>query len=97
MKNAAGYLDEIAYKWEQKDSIVYFDEFYSLNEDEKWRFPEVGLILSIPENKVIYLSEGMQDILGEVDNADFYLKDDMADKRWIMTKNGLKLYNRQSE
>ncbi len=97
MKNADSYLDEIKYKWEQKDSIVYFDEFYSLNEDEKWRFPEVELILSIPEDKVIYLSEGMQDILGEVDNTDFYLKDDMADKRWIMTKNGLKLYDRQSE
>ena len=97
MKNADSYLDEIEYQWDQEDSVLYFDQFFSLDEDDKWRFPQVELTLSIPENKIIYLSEGMQDILGDIDNIDFYIRDDMTDKKWIMTDRGLKLYGNQVE
>ncbi len=97
MKNADSYLDEIEYRWDQEDSVLYFDQFFSLDEDDKWRFPQVELTLSIPENKIIYISEGLQDILGDIDNIDFYIRDDMTDKKWIMTDRGLKLYGNPVE
>ena len=55
------------------------------------------LILKIPEDQVIYISEGMEDILGDVDNMDFYSEHDMVGKSWIMTRNGLKLFKNQAE
>jgi phage shock protein PspC (stress-responsive transcriptional regulator) len=97
MKNGNSYLDEIEYKWNQEDSIIYFDQFFSLDKDDKWRFPQVELTLSIPENKAIYLSEGMQDIIGDINSIDFYTIDDMIDKKWIMTDRGLKLYSSNVE
>ena len=92
MKNADSYLDRIEYDWEQNDSILYFDQFYTLDKEHKWRFPKVDLILKIPEGHVIYISEGMEDILDDVDNMDFYTEEDMVGKSWIMTRNGLKLF-----
>jgi phage shock protein PspC (stress-responsive transcriptional regulator) len=92
MENADDYLDKVEYEWEQKDSIFYFDQFYTVDKEYKWRFPKVELILKIPEDQIIYISEGMEDILGDVDNLDYYSEDDMTGKSWIMTENGLKLY-----
>ncbi len=92
MENADNYLDKLEYDWEQNDSTIYFDQFYTVDKKYKWRFPEVELILKIPQDQIIYISEGMEDILGDVDNLDYYWEGDMAGKSWIMTENGLKLY-----
>jgi len=97
MENADNYLDKIEYEWEQNDSALYFDQFYTVDKQYKWRFPEVELILKIPEDQIIYISEGMSDILGDVDNLDYYWEGDMAGKSWIMTENGLKLYKNLPE
>ncbi len=92
MENADNYLDKIEYQWEQNDSVLYFDQFYNVGKEYKWRFPKVELILKIPEGQVIYISEGMEDILGDVYNRDFYTERDMVGKSWIMTETGLKLF-----
>jgi phage shock protein PspC (stress-responsive transcriptional regulator) len=92
MENANIYLDKLEYEWEQNDSVLYFNQFYTVDKQYKWRFPKVELILRIPEDQIIYISEGMEDILGDVDNLDYYREGDMTGKSWIMTENGLKLY-----
>ncbi|UCH14357.1 MAG: PspC domain-containing protein [Bacteroidales bacterium] len=97
MQNADSYLDKLEYEWEQNDSILFFDHYYALDKEQKWRFPKVELILKIPEDQVIHISEGMEDILDDVDNMDFYSEDDMVGKSWIMTRNGLKLFKNQAE
>ena len=89
---AGNYLDELEYNWEQQDSILYFDQFFTIDKDKKWRFPKVELTLKIPENTIIYISRGMEDILHDIDNIHFYREDDMTGQRWIMTNRGLKLF-----
>jgi phage shock protein PspC (stress-responsive transcriptional regulator) len=92
MENADNYLDKLEYGWEQNDSIIYFDQFYAVDKEYKWRFPKVELILKIPEDQVVYISEGMEEMLDDVDNLDYYWEGDMTGKSWIMTEKGLKLY-----
>ncbi len=94
LSDADGYLDELEYNWEQDDSVLYFDQFFMIGTEHKWRFPKVELTLKIPEDKVIHISEGMEDILDDVDNINFYSDYDMAGKNWIMTDRGLRLYER---
>ena len=53
---------------------------------------QTGTYIKIPEDQIIYISEGMEDILGDVDNLDYYWEGDMAGKSWIMTENGLELH-----
>jgi len=96
LKYADSYLDELEYKWEQDDSVLYFDQFFMIGREHKWRFPRVELILKIPEDKAIYISDDMEDILHNIDNANFYRDDDMAGKKWLMTDRGLQLIKTQN-
>jgi phage shock protein PspC (stress-responsive transcriptional regulator) len=91
LKDADDYLDELEYNWEQEDSILYFDQFFMIGTEHKWRFPKLEMTLKIPEDQVIYISEGMEDILYDIDDINFYSDYDMVGKKWIMTGRGLRL------
>ncbi len=89
MKHSHEYFEDIEYDWYQKDSILVFEEFFSFDEEYKWRFPEIELILKVPENQEIYIGEQMDKILTYCYNTEHYWKDEMTGNRWIMTKRGL--------
>jgi phage shock protein PspC (stress-responsive transcriptional regulator) len=97
MKDADRDLDEIEYGLELKDSILIFDRFFSLDEDYKWRFPEVELILKIPENQKIFVSEGMQEILGDIWIENSGGNWELPGKTWIMSDKRLKQYKEVAE
>ena len=45
----------------------------------------------MPEGKTVYLSESLEEYLDDVDNMTNTWEEDMVSKKWIMTKEGLKM------
>lgn len=95
MKNADEYLETIEYNWVQKDSVLIFDNYFSMDKDNKWRFAEVELILKIPRNKKINISKSMNNI-----QAFFWVNESAGiweayNKTLIMTDSGLKFYTEE--
>ena len=93
MKNADEYLEEIEYNWKLRDSVLIFDNYFSLDEENKWRFAEVELVLEIPENQKIYISKNMDRILQSYWLSESVGSWDAYDKTLIMSDQGLKFVN----
>ncbi len=90
MKDADDFLEDIDYNWNQRDSILIFDNYFSMDEKNKWRFAEVELTLRIPKNQKIQISKSMAKILDS-----FWLNETVGrweayDRKLIMTDSGLK-------
>ena len=94
MKEAERNLEEIEYELELKDSVLIFNRFFSMDDDYKWRFPEVEMILKIPENQTIYVSDGMEEILGDIWIENSYSSWELPGETWIMSDNRLKKYDK---
>ena len=97
MRDADQNLEEIEYEMELKDSILVFNRFFSMDDDYKWRFPEVELILKIPENQKIYVTDGMEEILGDVWVENSYGSWELPGKTWIMSDDRLKRIDKPAE
>ncbi|MCX6295416.1 MAG: hypothetical protein NTX97_05005, partial [Bacteroidetes bacterium] len=79
----------IDYKVTQTDSTIMFDRYFNVKTTDKLRNQEVSILLKIPVNKVILLSKHMENILFDIDNLNDATDNDMVNRRWIMTKQGL--------
>jgi len=90
LKNSKEYLDQLAYSWEKKDSVLYLDEFFQTEADDFWMFSEVDVKLRIPEGQVVAFAPGTCSILnlnGKWD-GDCY---DLQDKSIVVTPEGMRL------
>lgn len=67
------------------------DPWFSLEKDEKWRFPRVEITLFVPRGKVIQLDENTREYLENIYNVDHISDRRMAGKMWRMTDDGLEL------
>jgi len=95
LEDSEEYLDEVAYYWDQKDSVVSMDEYFYTGDDEFWMFPEVDLTLRIPDNQVIVLSESVCELL-VWDQQNRYCSDSpLTGKEVIMTNDGLQVHENQ--
>ncbi|MCX6237513.1 MAG: PspC domain-containing protein [Bacteroidia bacterium] len=82
---------DINYKFTQKDSLFTFQPWYMLPDKSVWHKQEVDIVLKVPENKVIYLSNEMVKIIHDIKNTSNMWDGDMGGKYWIMTPEGLEL------
>jgi phage shock protein PspC (stress-responsive transcriptional regulator) len=89
-KEAVNRAKNIGYSIAQNDSLILFDSFFDLKTEDKLRAQELKIILKVPVNKSIYLSKRMEKIIFDIDNVNDALDSDMVERRWIMTKQGLK-------
>ncbi len=89
--------DEIIYSYHVKDSVIMLDAYFELPPHIKWRDQELDIVLSLPVGTRIFLDETMQDLLQGIDNTEGYWSDDMVDKSWIMTEEGLSLFIKETE
>lgn len=87
---ALGKAKNIDYMMSQKDSTILFNDFYTINATDKLRAQEVQLILKVPVNKEVFLSKRMEKIIFDIDNIHNTLDHDMVNRKWVMTKQGLK-------
>ena len=88
-KDAGNRARDISYNITQTDSTIWFNSFYDISNTEKLRAQDVQIILKVPTNKVIYLSDRMEKIIFDIKNIHKVEDSQMTGRRWIMTKKGL--------
>lgn len=90
-ENAQQNMEQIDYNFIQKDSTLLFDPYYILKDNAKWRNQEVNMVLKVPEGKSVFMSEKMKSIINDIENVNNIYDDDMVNKYWTMTPEGLTL------
>jgi hypothetical protein len=88
-KEASILAKNISYETIQKDSLLLFNGYFDIGEDDKFRAQQVKIVLKVPINKSIYLSRRMEKIIFDIDNVTNTLDRDMVNRSWIMTPQGL--------
>jgi len=80
--------EKINYKFNQKDSLLLLDNYFTLDENGKWRNQDVKIILKVPVGKMIIIDNNIENILCNYDNEDDILCSDIENKKFVMTDNG---------
>jgi phage shock protein PspC (stress-responsive transcriptional regulator) len=88
-KEATIRARSISYTFTQHDSILDFNPYFDITKEDKWRDQSVRIVLQVPVGKVIYLNKNMKNIIYDIDNVSNTWDDDMAGRRWVMTRDGL--------
>ena len=88
-KEATYKAKSIEYNITQSDSTLVFNNYFDIKPNDKLRGQEVKLILKVPVGKTIFLSKRMEKIIFNIDNVNDALDNDMVNRRWKMTKQGL--------
>lgn len=87
---------KVIYNYEVKDSTVFFDPYFLLEEGTNWRDQEVSVIVRVPVGKSIYLGQELVKIIYDIENVSNTWDGDMVDKYWEMKPEGLTM-KEQSE
>ena len=90
--DAVENAEEIKYSWKQIDSLMIFDEYFTLPVGDKWRNQKLQIILKVPEGKAVYLDKSVDDIIHDIENVSNTWDGDMIGKKWVMKQDGLTLY-----
>ncbi len=90
-KEALTRAKNIQYAYTVKDSVLVLDPAFSFQIDDKWRDQEVRIQVKVPAGKMILLSKNLQQIVhnSDIQNLQDADDDDMVERRWIMTDEGL--------
>lgn len=91
---ALQHAKAIEYTVEHNDSVLLFDAVYTLLDKHNWRFPEVDINIKVPEGCILYIDESMEELLDYISRKNYYPVDEMVDKYWIMTEDGLDIYDK---
>lgn len=74
----------------QLDSVLNINPVYKVS-DTQWKIQKVRYTLRIPVGMKVHLNENMKMILNNVENINDYWDENMVNKTWQMTINGLEL------
>ena len=85
----------INYKFSQQDSLITFQPWFMLPDKSVWHKQEIDIVLKVPENKTIYLSNEIVKIIHDIKNTSNMWDGDMVGKYWKMTPEGLELTQRK--
>ncbi len=80
------YIDALDYNFSNRDSTLFLDPYFSLEENRGWRKQKLELSLEVPLNKSIAMPEGVDNILCHP--LHHKLKH-AGGKKWTMTAEGL--------
>ena len=86
---------DINYKFTQQDSLLTFQPWFMLPDKSIWHKQEIDIVLKVPENKTIYLSNEMIKIIHDIKNTSNMWDGDMGGKYWTMKPEGLELTQRK--
>ncbi len=87
-KEAIDLAKNVNYGFSQQDSLLKFNTYYGIS-NQKWRNQKVKIELKVPEGKSVFLKDGMQEIIYDIENTTNTLDEEMTGKKWMMTKDGL--------
>lgn len=79
----------ISYDFKQLDSLLIFNNYFDIPDNDKFRAQDVKVILKVPVNGTIHLSNRMSKIIYDIDNVSNTLDVDMVNRNWKMTRDGL--------
>lgn len=93
-RGATNYLarentEKIDYHWNLRDSVLYIDPFFFQKTNDRWNFPELDVLLYLPEGQKICIDEDLRKALDYVQTADNIWFSEIPGKCWIMTHDGL--------
>jgi phage shock protein PspC (stress-responsive transcriptional regulator) len=86
---ASGRAKAISYNINQNDSVISFDELFTVPSEEKFRVQDVQVILRVPKGKVVNLDKSLEHFIYDIENVTNTFDGDMVGRRWIMTSDGL--------
>ena len=84
-------VEEIVYNFTQKDSVLYFDPYFTLEKGSRWLDQEVDITVRVPEGKRIYLGDDLIKIIYDIENVSNTWGGDMVGRYWKMSNLGLEL------
>lgn len=91
-KSAVRNAKKINYQWKQQnDSVLMFDSYFALPDNDKWRKQRMEIVLKVPVGQKIYLKNNMLDIIYDIYNIQNMWDREMINKSWIMKPEGLSL------
>lgn len=90
-KSAENLAQHIEYVFEQDDSTLFFNPFFSAPAGDKWRNQQVKLTLKVPKGKSVFFANGAEKVIYDVKNTTNTYDGDMIGKRWVMLPDGLTL------
>ena len=90
-KEALTFAKNITYDWQQDDSVLYFNRYFDIKGEKKIRNQELYVTLKLPIGKIVYIGEDLHKITSYLDNVQNFSDNEMTNRYWIMTENGLSL------
>ncbi len=81
----------IRYQYQQQSNRVSFDPTFSWDKSLKYRSQEVRVTVMVPKGKTIYLADGTDRIIYDIDNVENVYDGRMIQKYWLMSEDGLTL------
>lgn len=88
-KDAADRAANIDYAFTQTDSVISFDNYFTIRKDEKYRAQKVQIVIYMPLNSSIYLDPSLDNYIYDIENTDNIHDHDMLDRTWKMSSAGL--------
>lgn len=82
-------IKNINYKWNFRDSVLFLNKYFTVNEKQYWRDQELEVIVKIPEQQNIVIDKNIYDYI-DLNSYDFYdyYRHYYNRKKWKMTESG---------
>ncbi|TXC81494.1 PspC domain-containing protein [Luteibaculum oceani] len=90
-KEAREKAEGIQYNWNQNGQHLWFDPIFTWDKNLKYRAQEVWITIHVPKDKIIFLSEGTDRVIYDIDNVQNMYDGRMVSKYWKMSSKGLTL------
>jgi hypothetical protein len=87
--DADNNTQSIIYNVSQKDSLLRFDPYYIIPQNQKWRAQDVEVEVRIPNGTIIFLDASLENILYRAETENNEWIGNMVGQSWIMTEKGL--------
>ncbi len=88
-QDASENIRSIVYQYQLTDTTLTLDPWFLLGDDAKWRNQRLDLTLKVPEGAAVFLSEGLEEIIWDIENVTNTWDREMIGKSWIMLPEGL--------
>lgn len=88
-KMAANRATSIRTNWQQTDSILELDRWFSFDRGDLFRGQHVRYILEVPVGAAVHFDSSVGGMLDDVDNTGDTWDNDMIGYTWTMTQYGL--------
>ena len=77
--------ERIIYNYQTNDTLISFDPFFKLVDNDVWREQQIEIVLKIPEGCFVQFSDDMYKIINDRHHSPYRL----SGKTWQMTHSGL--------